>query len=101
MRVLKEARAPQNKKCRVEHSHVKVSCNNRDFSFSLSQTNRIPIYIMAAPHITGRTKPTKPKKQQRAIKRKRDDVDVEKLEQQVQDLVRLFFFFSTLTALSL
>ncbi|KAI5203981.1 P-loop containing nucleoside triphosphate hydrolase protein [Aureobasidium subglaciale] len=26
-----------------------------------------------APHITGRTKPTKPKKQQRAIKRKRDD----------------------------
>jgi hypothetical protein len=42
-----------------------------------------------APHITGRTKPTKPKKQQRATKRKRDDVDVEKLEQQVQDLVRL------------
>ena len=41
-----------------------------------------------APHITGRTKPTKPKKQQRSIKRKRDDVDVEKLEQQVQDLVR-------------
>ncbi|THW38743.1 P-loop containing nucleoside triphosphate hydrolase protein [Aureobasidium pullulans] len=39
-----------------------------------------------APHITGRTKPTKPKKQQRATKRKRDDVDVEKLEQQVQDL---------------
>jgi ATP-dependent RNA helicase DDX10/DBP4 len=39
-----------------------------------------------APHITGRTKPTKPKKQQRSIKRKRDDVDVEKLEQQVQDL---------------
>ncbi|TIA59339.1 P-loop containing nucleoside triphosphate hydrolase protein [Aureobasidium pullulans] len=35
-----------------------------------------------APHITGRTKPTKPKKQQRATKRKRDDVDVEKLEQQ-------------------
>lgn len=39
-----------------------------------------------APHITGRTKPTKPKKQQRPAKRKRDDVDVEKLEQQVQDL---------------
>ncbi|THZ74100.1 P-loop containing nucleoside triphosphate hydrolase protein [Aureobasidium pullulans] len=39
-----------------------------------------------APHITGRTKPTKPKKQQRATKRKRDDVDVERLEQQVQDL---------------
>ncbi|THW77215.1 P-loop containing nucleoside triphosphate hydrolase protein [Aureobasidium pullulans] len=39
-----------------------------------------------APHISGRTKPTKPKKQQRATKRKRDDVDVEKLEQQVQDL---------------
>ncbi|THW82969.1 P-loop containing nucleoside triphosphate hydrolase protein [Aureobasidium pullulans] len=42
--------------------------------------------MMMAPHITGRTKPTKPKKQQRATKRKRDDVDVEKLEQQVQDL---------------
>ncbi|KAI5195858.1 hypothetical protein AUEXF2481DRAFT_39795 [Aureobasidium subglaciale EXF-2481] len=39
-----------------------------------------------APHVTGRMKPTKPKKQQRSIKRKRDDVDVEKLEQQVQDL---------------
>ncbi|KAG9957684.1 P-loop containing nucleoside triphosphate hydrolase protein, partial [Aureobasidium melanogenum] len=39
-----------------------------------------------APHVTGRTKPTKPKKQQRATKRKRDDVDVEKLEQLVQDL---------------
>ncbi|KAI4727428.1 P-loop containing nucleoside triphosphate hydrolase protein [Aureobasidium sp. EXF-10728] len=39
-----------------------------------------------APHVTGRTKPTKPKKQQRSTKRKRDDVDVEKLEQQVQDL---------------
>ncbi|CAD0099783.1 unnamed protein product [Aureobasidium mustum] len=42
-----------------------------------------------APHVTGRTKPTKPKKQQRSTKRKRDDVDVEKLEQQVQDLVSL------------
>ncbi|KAH0279612.1 P-loop containing nucleoside triphosphate hydrolase protein, partial [Aureobasidium melanogenum] len=39
-----------------------------------------------APHVTGRTKPTKPKKQQRSTKRKRDDVDVEKLEQLVQDL---------------
>lgn len=42
-----------------------------------------------APHVTGRTKPTKPKKQQRSTKRKRDDVDVEKLEQLVQDLVSL------------
>ncbi|OCL07054.1 DEAD-domain-containing protein, partial [Glonium stellatum] len=39
-----------------------------------------------APDITGRTRPTKPKKQARAQKRKRDDVDVEKLEQAVADL---------------
>jgi len=47
-----------------------------------------------APHITGRTKPTKPKKQQRSIKRKRDDVDVEKLEQLVQDLVRQIHLYT-------
>lgn len=37
--------------------------------------------------VTGRRRPTKPKKQARAQKRKRDDVDVEKLEKAVQDLV--------------
>lgn len=39
-----------------------------------------------APGVTGRTRPTKPKKQARAQKRKRDDVDVEKLEQAVTGL---------------
>jgi ATP-dependent RNA helicase DDX10/DBP4 len=41
-----------------------------------------------APNITGRIRPTKPKKQARVQKRKRDDVDVEKLEQAVAGLVR-------------
>lgn len=36
--------------------------------------------------LTGRTKPTKPKKQIRGQKRKRDDVDVEVLEAAVRDL---------------
>ncbi|KAI7094818.1 ATP-dependent RNA helicase DBP4, partial [Hortaea werneckii] len=36
--------------------------------------------------VTGRTRPTKPKKQQRTQKRKRDDVDVETLEQGVSEL---------------
>lgn len=36
--------------------------------------------------LTGRTKPTKPKKQVRGQKRKRDDVDVEALEAAVRDL---------------
>lgn len=39
-----------------------------------------------APGTSGRTRPTKPKKQFKGQKRKRDDVDVEKLEQEVQDL---------------
>ncbi|CAK4030384.1 ATP-dependent RNA helicase DBP4 [Lecanosticta acicola] len=39
-----------------------------------------------APGISGRTKPTKAKKQVRGQKRKRDDVDVEKLEQDVREL---------------
>lgn len=43
--------------------------------------------------ITGRRAPTKPKKQARAQKRKRDDVDVEKLEQAVVALVSLHEFF--------
>lgn len=42
---------------------------------------------MVAPGITGRTRPTKVKKRENVQKRKRDDVDVEKLEQAVQDLV--------------
>lgn len=37
--------------------------------------------------LTGRTKPTKVKKLQRAQKRKRSDVDVEKLQQAVDELV--------------
>ena len=39
-----------------------------------------------APGITGRTRPTKPKKQQSRQKRKRDDVDVETLEEAVSQL---------------
>lgn len=42
---------------------------------------------MPAPEITGRTRPTKVKKQQNAMKRKRDDVDVEQLEEAVAKLV--------------
>lgn len=42
---------------------------------------------MVAPGITGRTRPTKLKKQAAQQKRKRDDVDVEKLEQAVTELV--------------
>ncbi|KAF2094909.1 DEAD-domain-containing protein [Rhizodiscina lignyota] len=38
------------------------------------------------PRYTGRTRPTKPKKQNRIQKRKRDDVDADKLAQAVQDL---------------
>ena len=39
-----------------------------------------------APIITGRTRPTKPKKQARSQKRKRDDVDADKLEEAVNEL---------------
>ncbi|KAF1915262.1 P-loop containing nucleoside triphosphate hydrolase protein [Ampelomyces quisqualis] len=41
---------------------------------------------MAAPGITGRTRPTKVKKQAAQLKRKRDDVDVDALEQAVAAL---------------
>ena len=41
---------------------------------------------MVAPGITGRTRPTKTKKRIGAQKRKRDDVDVEKLEEAVAQL---------------
>jgi ATP-dependent RNA helicase DDX10/DBP4 len=43
---------------------------------------------MVAPGITGHTRPTKVKKRENQQKRKRDDIDVEKLEQAVQELVR-------------
>jgi ATP-dependent RNA helicase DDX10/DBP4 len=42
---------------------------------------------MGGAGITGRTRPTKVKKQAAAGKRKRDDVDVEKLEAAVAALV--------------
>jgi ATP-dependent RNA helicase DDX10/DBP4 len=42
---------------------------------------------MVARGITGRTRPTKVKKRENAQKRKRDDVDVEKLEAAVTELV--------------
>ncbi|KAI9884822.1 MAG: ATP-dependent RNA helicase dbp4 [Watsoniomyces obsoletus] len=38
------------------------------------------------PHITGRTKPTKPKKQARSLKRKRDGEDLETLDRRVDEL---------------
>jgi len=42
---------------------------------------------MPTPGVTGRTRPTKVKKRENSQKRKRDDVDVDKLEQAVQALV--------------
>ena len=46
---------------------------------------------MGGAGITGRTRPTKVKKQASAAKRKRDDVDVEKLEAAVAALVSTRF----------
>lgn len=46
---------------------------------------------MGAPGVTGRIRPTKVKKQAASQKRKRDDVDVEKLEQAVEELVSPLF----------
>lgn len=43
---------------------------------------------MVAPGLTGRTRPTKVKKQINKQKRKREDVDVEKLDEAVAELVR-------------
>ena len=51
---------------------------------------------MSGARITGRTRPTKVKKQASAAKRKRDDVDVEKLEAAVAALVRQPQFENTL-----
>ena len=44
---------------------------------------------MVASGITGRTRPTKVKKRAATQKRKRDDVDVEKLEQAVEHIVNI------------
>lgn len=56
--------------------------------FATSINEPAVISTMAA-ELSGRRKPTKPKKQLGAQKRKRDDVDVEKLEQAVENLVCL------------
>ena len=47
---------------------------------------------MAKTEYTGRTRPMKVKKRENTQKRKRDDVDVEKLEAAVGELVSLAFF---------
>lgn len=49
-------------------------------------STRVPCDIMAAG-LSGRTRPTKVKKQQSSQKRKRDDVDGDKLQQAVDQLV--------------
>ena len=50
---------------------------------------------MGGAGITGRTRPTKVKKQASAAKRKRDDVDVEKLEAAVAALVSYYHGYSS------
>lgn len=45
-----------------------------------------PNHTIMAPHITGRTRPTKVKKQARGIKRKRNEVDLETLQKAVEEL---------------
>lgn len=54
----------------------------------LTSGSRLNWKTMGGAGITGRTRPTKVKKQASAAKRKRDDVDVEKLEAAVTALVR-------------
>ena len=56
-------------------------------AYWLHTTARVYELVAMSYDVTGRRKPTKPKKQARAQKRKRDDVDVEKLEQSVITLV--------------
>lgn len=53
-----------------------------------SHTEVIALTAQVAPGITGRTKPTKVKKQAGAQKRKRDHVDVEQLDEAVAELVQ-------------
>jgi ATP-dependent RNA helicase DDX10/DBP4 len=55
----------------------------------VKRINKPAVVSTMAAELTGRRKPTKPKKQLGAQKRKRDDVDVEKLEQAVENLVCL------------
>lgn len=55
---------------------------------------------MVATGITGRTRPTKVKKQAASQKRKRDDVDVEQLDEAVAKLVRLEKFILIVIAYS-
>jgi hypothetical protein len=50
---------------------------------------------MVAPGFTGRTRPTKVKKRAAVQKRKRDDVDVDKLEEAVAELVTNDFLCGT------
>jgi len=63
-------------------------CNNTLTSLYVLTATGPCASEMAAPVITGRKRPTKIKKQVNLQKRKRDDVDVEKLEQAVNELVR-------------
>lgn len=53
------------------------------FCWTNTQT---PHHANMAPHITGRTRPTKVKKQTRGIKRKRNEVDLETLQKAVEEL---------------
>lgn len=57
----------------------------------IEDRNKHPPTMAPSAVLSGRRKPTKSKKQQGAQKRKRDDVDVEKLEQAVENLVCLRF----------
>lgn len=47
-----------------------------------------------ASGITGHTRPTKVKKRANALKRKRDDVDVDKLDEAVAELVSCLDIFA-------
>lgn len=55
----------------------------------IEDRTKYPPIMAPSAVLSGRRKPTKSKKQQGAQKRKRDDVDVEKLEQAVENLVCL------------
>ena len=71
---------------KVLHQKVLSRCASRHQHRSKPKTRYRA--AMVASGITGRTRPFKPKKRENLQKRKRDDVDVEKLEQAVQQLVR-------------
>lgn len=59
------------------------ACSAGDFCWINTQTSH---YTNMAPHLTGRTRPTKVKKQTRGIKRKRNEVDLETLQKAVEEL---------------